>query len=147
MMIETSPEGRKLENNQPKSKILRVLSIPILVFLAMEIASGSLLADQRVAGIPYDFGFLVFHALAKILLLAVTVLAVIISFRLPSSRNRAAATVAFGSTLGATIAGLIYQYAGKSPIADGGMAGLSGLVLIAAILLLIWGSVARVKHR
>ncbi len=113
----------------------------------MEIASGSLLADQRVAGIPYDFGFLVFHALAKILLLTITVLAVIISFRLPSLGNGAAATVAFGSTLGATIAGLAHQYAGKSPIADGVMAGLSGLVLIAATLLLIWGSVAKTKHQ
>ncbi len=146
-MLDKSSEERKLKNNQPKSKILRILSIPILVLLAMEIASGSLLADQRVAGISYDFGFLVFHALAKILLLAVTVLALGISFRLPSLRNRIAAALAFGSTLGATIAGLAYQYAGKSPIADGVMGGLSGLVLIAAILLLIWGSVAKTKHQ
>jgi hypothetical protein len=146
-MMEEPLEEHKLNNNQSKSRILRILSIPILVLLAMEIASGSLLADQRVAGIPYDFGFLVFHALAKILLLAVTVLAVIISGRLPSLGNRVAAAVAFGSTLGATIAGLAYQYAGKSPIADGVMGGLSGLVLIAAILLLIWGSVAKTKHQ
>ena len=145
-MTDEPSKERKLNGDQPRSKILRVLSIPILVFLAMEIASGSLLADQRVAGIPYDYGFLVFHAIDKILLLAVTVLAVIISVRLPSLRNKVAAGFAFGSTLGATIAGLAYQYAGKSPVANGVMSVLSGLVLISAILLLIWGSVAKAKH-
>ncbi len=145
-MMEKPSDERNLKRYQPKSKILRILSIPILIFLVIEIASGSLLADQRVAGIPYDFGFLALHALAKILLLSVTVLVVIISFRRQSLRNRAAAVLAFGSTLGATIAGLVYQYAGKSPVADGVMGSLSGLVLLAAILLLIWGSAAKVKH-
>jgi hypothetical protein len=143
-MDENLSKELKLEH-QPKSRILRVLSIPILVFLAIEIATGSLLADQRVAGIPYGFGLLVFHALAKILLLAFTVLAVIISLRLPSLHNRIAAILALGAALGATIAGLAYQYAGKSPVADGVMGGLSGLVLIAAILLLIWDLCLRQK--
>ena len=143
--MNANPQKESIPKNhlRKRSNILRIFAIPILVLLALEILSGSLLADERVASIPYDFGLLSLHALAKILLIAISAIAFIISLRLSGLRNRVATGLALLSTIGATIAGLVYQYAGKSPTADGIMGGLSGLVLIAAILLLVWGSVAK----
>lgn len=83
------------------------------------------------------------HVGVGVVMVVVTALALVISLRSPGLRHRIAAGLSLGSTLGAALAGAVYIYDGKSQVADAAMGGLTLIVLIAVILLFVWGSVAK----
>lgn len=145
--MKTSPENtgdiKSIKQPQARDRTLQLLSIPALILWAIDIASGSTLTSERTANTSYSSSILAVHIAVGLLIVAITAVSVIVSLRLPGSRHRVAAGLSLGSILGANIAGAVYLYSGKNSTASIAMSGLDGIFLIAIILLIVWGSVAK----
>ncbi len=122
---------------QAPNRTLRILSIPILVLWVIDVMAGSSWA------FGYSVGIAAVHVIAALLMVAITAIAFIISLRFPSRRNRLSAAFSLVSTAGATVAGSLYVFADKNRTALVTMEVLTLFILIGALMLLIWGSVAR----
>lgn len=124
-----------------RNRILRILAVPILVLLLIDSLLGdSLMYSPR--GQPFPLGALALHVGVALLLVGVTGLALGLSLRLPGWRPRAAAAFTHGSTVGATIAGVVFLFGGENPTALALMEGLAAIAFLGAIALAVWGSVA-----
>ena len=122
-----------------RNTTLRVRAIPIFVLLLGEILLGNQLAE---VGSPYPVGYLAAHVVLSVLLVGFTAHVFLAALRLPKAAAKYAAAITFLSTLGATLAGTVFLLGGGSTPSLYAMEGLGGVALIAAILLMVWGSVA-----
>ncbi len=126
---------------EARNRTLRILAVPILALLLIDSLVGdSLMYSPK--GQPFPVGALALHVGVALLLVGVTGLALGLSLRLPGWRRRAAATFTHGSTVGATIAGIVFLVGGENPAALTLMEGLAVLTFLGAIALAVWGSVA-----
>jgi hypothetical protein len=122
---------------QGPNRTLRILSIPILVLWVIDVMAGSSWA------FGYSVGIAAVHVIAALLMVGITAIAFIISLRFPSRRNRLSAAISLVSTVGAAVAGAVYVFADKNRTALVTMEVLTLFILIGALMMLIWGSVAR----
>jgi len=119
-----------------RDQALRLLAIGILVVLI-----GEVLIGNTLAGGPWTTPLLALHIGVAFLLVILTGLALLLSFRSRGTKNKVTAAVVFLTALGATISGTIFLTAGQNVRALDAMEGLPVLTLIGAILLIVWGSV------
>ncbi len=137
-MASTAPSTASPAPPARNSKV-RLLGLPILVLVGVEIYLGNALA---IAGSPYPSNLLDAHIGAAALLILFSAAAVAVAWRLPRRLLRAASAVTFLAAVGATASGSIFLWHGQANAALDGMEGCAGIVLLGALILLIWGSVA-----
>ncbi len=134
-------DGVTQDRSEMRNRILRILALPIFVLLLID----SLLGDSLMyspKGQPFPLGALTLHVGVALLLIVVTGLALGLSLRLPGWRPRAAAALTHASTVGATIAGVVFLFGGENPPALAFMEGLAAIAFLGTLALAIWGSVA-----
>jgi hypothetical protein len=115
---------------------LRIFAIPILIATVVEGILGSALFSESLTvwnALP--------HIILALVMVEMTAHAFVISLRLRGLRHKVAAALAMVSTLGATISGAIFLFAGESPAALESMEVTTGLLVVGTLLLLLWGSV------
>lgn len=115
---------------------LRILAIPVLALWIVEVVLGNTLA---LDGSPYPSDLLIGHVLVAILAVLLTGFAVGVAFRSGQRRGLYAAGVTHGSTLAATISGLVFLFAGQNQYALDGMEGFAGVMLLGIILMALFG--------
>jgi hypothetical protein len=117
---------------------VRLRGIGLLVLVVGELLVGNELA---LAGSPYPIGYLAAHIVLAILLVGLSAHATLLAFRRSGSVAKAAGLLALLGTAGAGVAGVDFLYGGQGNPALDAMEALGGLALLAAILLIAFGSV------
>lgn len=138
-MTETETPARDPtpEYHQTPNRTLRILSIPILILWAIDVGAGSAWASG------YSVATAATHVITALLMVGITATAFHISLRYSGMRIRLSAAILLVSTVGATIAGAAFVLADRNRAALVTMEVLTLFILIGAILLFLWGSVAR----
>lgn len=108
--------------------------------LVIEAWLGSVLAGESG---PYSRGYLGAHIGLAIALVLLTGWGLGVASRGRRAPVRGSAALTHLATLGATVSGLVFLFAGQASAALDGMEGLAGLAIVGAILLLVVGSVER----
>jgi hypothetical protein len=122
-----------------RDRSLRWRGVGLLVLVTIETLVGNELA---LAGSPYPWSWLAVHIVVGLLLIGFAGHTARMAFRRPRTVARVSATLAALGSLGAFVSGLLFLFAGQSNGALYGMEGLAGLVFLAAVLLIVFGSVA-----
>jgi hypothetical protein len=139
MAVNASPAAPVTSTPSTRNSSLRYRAIGIFVLLILEILLGNQLA---VVGSPYPWPYLAAHIVLSLLLLGFTAHVLLASVRLGGGvAARASAGLTFLSALLATVGGTAFLYAGGSQWALYLMEGFGVFGLLAAILLMVWGSV------
>jgi len=120
-----------------RDRRLRILAIPILALIFAEALFGSSLASE---GSSYSPEYLAAHVGVAAVLCALALFSVIYAFLRFGWRTRTAAGLTAVAVVGATLAGTVFYFGGQSGAALNGMESLTGVALIGAILLILWGS-------
>ena len=109
-----------------------------LVGLVIEAQLGSVLAGESGG---YSHGYLGGHVGLAIALVLLTGWALGVAARGRGARLRGSAALTHLATLGATVSGFVFLFAGQANAALYGMEGLAGLAIVGSILLIVLGSV------
>ncbi len=128
--------SRSRRGGPRRNHTLQLIGIVLLALVIVEGLLGSALMTQR----PFAAGTLSLHILVALVTVGVTGWTFRLALRRRGWRPFAAAGLALLSALGATVAGADYLLGGKTPTALHWMEGLTGAVLVAAVLLLVWGA-------
>jgi hypothetical protein len=120
-----------------RDRSLRWRGVGLLVLVTIETLVGNELA---LAGSPYPWGWLAVHIVVGLLLIGLAGHTARMAFRRPSTGARVSATLAALGSLGAFVSGLLFLFAGQTKAALYGMEGLAGVVFLAALLLIVFGS-------
>ncbi len=115
---------------------LRILAIPVLALWIAEVVLGNTLA---IDGSPYPTDLLAAHVIVAVLAVLLTGFAVGVALRSGQRRGLYAAGVTHGSTLAATVSGLLFLFAGQNQYALDGMEGFAGAMLLGIILMALFG--------
>lgn len=129
---------KKTTPRPPKSNTLRILGGLMLAVVIAESLLGSALMSQK----PFAAVALAAHILGALITIGVAAWAFRVAFHLPGWRPRASAALASIGSVGATVAGATFLLGGETRAALDWMGDFDGVLIVAAILLLIWGSVS-----
>lgn len=131
--------AEKLANSRGQARLNRGLQLFGVLFLALVVAeglAGSALMTQK----PFAAGTLALHIALALVMVWLALWASRLALRLRGWRPPAAALLVLMSTAGATMAGAAFLIGGERPGALHWMEGCTGGIIVAAVLLLVWGA-------
>ena len=118
-----------------KNTMLRILALAILILVVWE----GLLGSALMSGPPFGHRDLGLHIAVGLLLVGLSTGSFVYTLRLPDTRRRVATGVTAGAAIAATLAGVVFIIGDESPVALSGMEYSTLFVVVAAILVLVWG--------
>lgn len=132
-MAEKSP------NRRDRARRNRALQLFGILFLGLVIAEG-LAGSALMTEKPFAAGTLALHIALALVMVWLALWAFRVALRLRGWRPPVAALLALLSTAGATMAGAAFLLGGEAPGALHWMEGCTGGIIVAGVLLLVWGA-------
>jgi len=129
----------KLPNRGGRARRNHALQLFGIVFLALVIGeglAGSALMSQK----PFAAGTLALHIILALVMVALALWALRLAFRLRGWRPSVAALLALLTAVGATVAGAAFLLGGRAPGALHWMEGFTVGIIVASVLLVVWGA-------
>jgi hypothetical protein len=119
----------------PAVPSVRIRAFSIFVLVILEALVGNTLAFES----SYSVAVLAAHIALALVIVAVSAHVVWVAVRYYRVPARVAALFTLVSAVGATIGGTVFLLAGSNVAGLDAMEGFSGVAILGAILLLVWG--------
>lgn len=122
-----------------RNHALQLFGVVLLALVIGEGLAGSALMTQK----PFSAGSLALHIVLALVMVGLSLRAFRVALRLRGWRPLVASGLALLSALGATVAGAAFLLGGETWAALHWMEGLTAVLIVAAVLLVVWGAAVK----